>query len=75
MTKSLQDGRRWTTQRARLKQALAYRRVQPMIDPEKWYQVVDPEDLGFFIEAGGGLLFVPWSHFEVRELPGVEAKP
>ena len=67
MTKPLPDNRRWTNQSARLKQSMVYRRVQSMIDPEQWYQVVDPEDLGFFVEAGGALRFVPWSHFELRE--------
>ena len=67
MPKPVEEGTRWTTKRARLKQSLVYRRVQPVIDPEKWYQVVDPEELGFFVEAGGALRFVPWSHFELRE--------
>jgi hypothetical protein len=67
MTNAQEDGARWTSQRARLKQALVYRRVQPMIDPEQWYEVVDPEEPGFFVEVGGALRFVPWSHFEVEE--------
>lgn len=67
MTKPLSEGRRWTNQRARLKQSIVYRRVQPMINPEQWYQVVNPEELGFFVEAGGALRFMPWSHFELRE--------
>lgn len=70
MTKPLQDATRRTGKRARLKQAIVYRRVQPMIDPEQWYQIVDPEELGFFVEVGGGLRFVPWSHFEVEEGKG-----
>ena len=35
MTKAMQDGHRWTTQRARLKPSLVYRRVEPLIDPEQ----------------------------------------
>jgi hypothetical protein len=42
---------------------MVYRSVQSMIDPELWYQVVDPEELGFFVEVGGALRFVPCTHF------------
>jgi hypothetical protein len=64
MTKDLRDGQGWTSQRARLKPG--YQRIQPWVDPTVWYQVVDPEDLGFYIQLGGALRFVSWEHFEVK---------
>lgn len=64
MTKDLRDGSRWTDQRARLKQA--YRSTHPVLEPEHWYQVVDPEELGFYLEVSGALRFVSWEHFEIR---------
>jgi hypothetical protein len=69
MTKALEDGIRWTNQKARLKSPLTFRQVQPMVDPGQWYQVVDPEELGFFVEVVGALRFVPWSHFEIETDP------
>jgi hypothetical protein len=66
MTKDLRDGERWTSQQARLKPGITYQRVHPTVDSGRWYQVIDPEPLGFFIEQGGALRFVSWSQFDVR---------
>jgi hypothetical protein len=39
-----------------------------MIDSEQWYQVVDPEELRFFLDVGRALRFVSWNHFEVKDV-------
>jgi hypothetical protein len=65
MTKQLEEGHRWTSQYARLRPG--YSSSEPTAEPRRWYQVVDPEDLGFFIETNGALHFVSWMHFDVRE--------
>lgn len=41
----------------------------PWIDRAKWYEVIDPSDLGFFIEQVGVLRLYFWEHFEVQEAP------
>lgn len=66
MTKSLLDGINRTHQLARIRPA--YLGNHPSVDRGRWYQVIDPEALGFYIDVGGALRFVPWSHFEVTPL-------
>ncbi len=63
MTKAIEDGKNRSQQRARVRPEFA--RGHPSIDRDRWYQVLDPEQIGFFLELGGALRFVFWEHFEV----------